>query len=92
MTFVDAKHAATLVVDDDKRVAIVAMLQPWTVGAELLAEARTRDEESEPPNYVPPNRSMDKDSESARFTVHGIHANEGQRFVIDAAGSQLSDQ
>jgi hypothetical protein len=91
LTFSDAKHAATLVVGDDKRVAIVAMFQPWTVGAQLLEEARAREDESVPPNYSQPGQSFDKHSPSARFTVHGTHVN-GDRFVIDAAGSPFSDE
>jgi hypothetical protein len=90
LTFSDGKHAATLVVDDDKRVAVVAILQPWTAGAQLLAESRARDERSTPANFTPPNQVIDKDSPSARFTVHGTHADGGGRFVIDAAGSPLS--
>jgi hypothetical protein len=39
LTFSDAKHAATLVVGDDKRVAIVAMLKPWTVGAQAASRS-----------------------------------------------------
>ena len=57
-----AKHAATMVIDDEIRVAVVAMLQPWTVGGQLLADARARDNESAPPNYLPPDQPIDKES------------------------------
>ncbi len=89
LAFSAAKHAATLVVDDDKRVAVMAIPMSWTVGAQLLAEARARDGGSSPPNYLPPDQSIDKLSPSARFTVHGTHDNGELRFVIDAAGSSL---
>jgi hypothetical protein len=88
LSFTAAKHAATMVVDDDKRVAVVAMPQRWTVGEWLLHEARSRDDETAPANYMPPDQSIDKESPSARYTVHGSHVN-GLRFVIDAAGSPL---
>jgi hypothetical protein len=89
LAFSAAKHAATLAVDGDTRVAVMAIPKSWTVGAQLLAEARARDDGSTPPNYSPPDQSIDKISPSARFTVHGTHANGGLRFVIDAAGSSL---
>jgi hypothetical protein len=89
MTFSGAIHAATLELDANTAVVVVAMFQKWAVGAELLQRARERSGGDAPANFAKPGVEFDPTSTSARFTVHGTHVGSESRFVIGAAGAPV---
>ncbi len=74
-------HIATLDLRSESRLVVIATVQEWMVGRELLQRERTANRQARqlsPPGLLTP-------SVGTRWLLHGSHIG-GLRFIIDAAG------
>lgn len=85
MTFADSFHVATMVLDEERRIVVMAVAQAWGEGT-LIQRARNSEIEGKPPNLARPGTALNPHSPSVRFMLHGRHEG-GVRWMIDAAGA-----
>ena len=76
-----AAHIATLEIDDESRVVVVAKPREWAAGAEIVERQR-----SSPTSRQLGTGGLTTPSDATRWLLHGTHTEGGGKFIIDAAG------
>ena len=81
LTISSGAHIATLDLGTTARLVVIATIQEWSTGKEILRRERSGNQQSRhlvPPGLHPP-------SDRTRWLLHGTHVG-GLKFIIDAAG------